>query len=71
VRLADQIGFNWVKEMQTVRNKWARALVGLADEVRVSVDPLAARNDAARGARNFDQATLALECFYPVGFERR
>ena len=42
----------------------ARALVGLADEVRVSVDALAARNDALRGAGNFEQAMRALECFY-------
>jgi MoaA/NifB/PqqE/SkfB family radical SAM enzyme len=47
----------------------ARALVGLADEVRVSVDALAARNDALRGAGNFEQAMRALECFYSVGFE--
>lgn len=37
----------------------ARALVGLADEVRVSVDALAARNDTLRGAGNFEQAMRA------------
>ncbi len=47
----------------------ARALVGLADEVRVSLDGLAARNDALRGAGNFDAAMRALECYYAVGFE--
>ncbi len=47
----------------------ARALVGLADEVRVSVDGLPATNDALRGAGNFDAAMHALECFYAVGFE--
>lgn len=46
-----------------------RALVGLADEVRVSVDGLPATNDALRGAGNFDAAMRALECFYAVGFE--
>jgi MoaA/NifB/PqqE/SkfB family radical SAM enzyme len=47
----------------------ARALVGLADEVRVSLDALAARNDALRGRGNFDAAVRALECLYVVGFE--
>ncbi|MGH9836850.1 MAG: radical SAM/SPASM domain-containing protein [Blastocatellia bacterium] len=47
----------------------ARALVGLADEVRVSVDALSSRNDTLRGAGNFEQAMRALECFYAVGFE--
>ncbi len=47
----------------------ARALVGLADEVRVSVDGLAARNDALRGEGNFAAALRALECYYAVGFE--
>jgi MoaA/NifB/PqqE/SkfB family radical SAM enzyme len=47
----------------------ARALVGLADEARVSVDALSSRNDALRGAGNFEQAMRALECFYSVGFE--
>lgn len=47
----------------------ARALVGLADEVRVSVDALSSRNDVLRGAGNFEQAICALECFYSVGFE--
>jgi MoaA/NifB/PqqE/SkfB family radical SAM enzyme len=52
-----------------VTPKLARALVGLADEVRVSVDALSSRNDALRGAGNFEQAMRALECFYSVGFE--
>jgi MoaA/NifB/PqqE/SkfB family radical SAM enzyme len=47
----------------------ARALAGLADEAPVSVDALSSRNDALRGAGNFEQAMRALECFYSVGFE--
>ncbi len=47
----------------------ARALVGLADEVRVSLDALPERNDALRGAGNFAAAMRALECYYAVGFE--
>ena len=47
----------------------ARHLVGLADEVRVSLDGLPQRNDALRGEGNFDAAVHALECYYAVGFE--
>jgi len=47
----------------------ARGLVGLADEVRVSLDALRERNDALRGQGNFDAAVRALECYYAVGFE--
>jgi len=47
----------------------ARALVGLADEVRVSLDALPKRNNALRGEGNFDAAMRALECYYAVGFE--
>jgi MoaA/NifB/PqqE/SkfB family radical SAM enzyme len=47
----------------------ARALVGLTDEVRVSLDALSARNDALRGIGNFDAAVRALECLYAVSFE--
>jgi MoaA/NifB/PqqE/SkfB family radical SAM enzyme len=47
----------------------ARQLVGLADEVRVSLDGLRERNDALRGKGNFDAAVRALECYYAVGFE--
>ncbi len=47
----------------------ARALVGLADEVRVSLDALPERNDALRGEGNFAAAMRALECYYAVGFE--
>jgi len=47
----------------------ARALVGLADEVRVSLDALPERNDALRGEGNFEKAMRALECYYAVGFE--
>lgn len=47
----------------------ARRLVGLADEVRVSLDGLRERNDALRGPGNFDAAFRALRSFYDVGFE--
>lgn len=47
----------------------AHELVGLADEVRVSLDALPARNDALRGEGNFAAAVRALECYYAVGFE--
>ena len=47
----------------------ARTLVGLADEVRVSIDGLEARNDRLRGAGNFAAAVRALEAYYAVGFE--
>jgi MoaA/NifB/PqqE/SkfB family radical SAM enzyme len=47
----------------------ANALVGLADEVRVSIDALADRNDAHRGAGNFAAALAALDCYYAAGFE--
>src|SRR5574341_532602 len=47
----------------------AHDLVGLADEVRVSLDALPARNDALRGVGNFDAAVRALEYYYTVGFE--
>jgi MoaA/NifB/PqqE/SkfB family radical SAM enzyme len=46
-----------------------RRLVGLADEVRVSLDALAPRNDALRGHGNFIAALRALETYYAVGFE--
>lgn len=47
----------------------ARQLVGLADEVRVSLDGLRERNDTLRGAGNFEAAVRALETYYAVGFE--
>lgn len=47
----------------------ARELVGLADEVRVSLDAMAARNDALRGEGNFEATVRALEIYYAVGFE--
>ena len=46
-----------------------RQLVGLADEVRVSLDAMRDRNDALRGVGNFDAAVRALETYYAVGFE--
>lgn len=47
----------------------ARRLVGLVDEVRVSIDALEARNDSLRGAGNFRTALQALKTLYAVGFE--
>jgi len=47
----------------------ARDLVGLADEVRVSIDALAGRNDAQRGPGSFAAALAALECLHAAGFE--
>jgi MoaA/NifB/PqqE/SkfB family radical SAM enzyme len=47
----------------------ARQLVGLADEVRVSLDGMETRNDAMRGEGNFAAAVNALETYYSVGFE--
>jgi len=47
----------------------AGELVGLADEVRVSIDALADRNDAMRGVGSFQAALRALENLYAVGFE--
>lgn len=47
----------------------ASELVGLADEVRVSIDALADRNDAVRGDGTFRAALRALEYLYAVGFE--
>ena len=52
-----------------VTRELARQLVGLADEVRVSLDALPERNDAMRGRGNFEAAMRALECYYAVGFE--
>jgi MoaA/NifB/PqqE/SkfB family radical SAM enzyme len=52
-----------------VTREVARSLVGLADEVRVSLDALPARNDALRGAGNFESALEALEAFRAEGFE--
>lgn len=52
-----------------VTSMLAQELVGLADEVRVSVDALARRNDALRGQGNFAAAIRALETYYALGFE--
>jgi MoaA/NifB/PqqE/SkfB family radical SAM enzyme len=46
-----------------------RQLVGLADEVRVSLDALAERNDAMRGSGNFEAACRAFEHLQAAGFE--
>lgn len=47
----------------------AERLIGLADEVRVSLDGLAPRNDSNRGTANFEAAMRALETYRAVGFE--
>jgi MoaA/NifB/PqqE/SkfB family radical SAM enzyme len=47
----------------------ARALVGLADEVRVSLDALEERNNTLRGEGSFEAAVRALRVLYSVGFE--
>jgi MoaA/NifB/PqqE/SkfB family radical SAM enzyme len=52
-----------------VTRELARGLVGLADEVCVSLDALRDRNDALRGQGSFDRAVHALECFHAAGFE--
>ena len=52
-----------------VTPRLAQALVGLADEVRVSLDAMSVRNDALRGKGNFEAAIKALETYYAVGFE--
>src|SRR5947208_9885417 len=46
-----------------VTQELAQQLVGLADEVRVSIDALENRNDALRGAGNFTAAVRALDIF--------
>lgn len=52
-----------------VTTELARSLVGLADEVRVSLDALPARNDALRGEGAFASAVQALETLHGEGFE--
>src|SRR5712692_6440093 len=52
-----------------VTPEFAHSMVGLADEVRVSLDAFAERNDAMRGRGNFEAAVRALEYYYAVGFE--
>ena len=47
----------------------ANELVGVADEVRVSLDGLRKHNDALRGDGNFEAAISALETLRDVGFE--
>jgi MoaA/NifB/PqqE/SkfB family radical SAM enzyme len=47
----------------------AHALVGLADEVRISVDALPARNDGLRGEGSFAVALRALQIYRAAGFE--
>jgi len=47
----------------------SRRMVGLVDEVRVSLDALRERNDALRGEGNYDAAIRALDILQSVGFE--
>jgi mycofactocin biosynthetic radical S-adenosylmethionine protein MftC len=47
----------------------AEGLIGLTDEVRVSVDALSSKNDALRGAGSFEAAVRALEMYRDVGFD--
>lgn len=47
----------------------AGELVGLVDEVRVSLDGFAKQNDVFRGAGNFDAAMRALEIYRAVGLD--
>ncbi len=48
---------------------FARDLVGLVNEIRVSLDAMPARNDVMRGSGNFEAAVRALDIFYAAGFE--
>lgn len=52
-----------------VTTAFARASVGLADEVRVSLDAMSERNDMLRGSGNFDAAVRALDIYGSLGFE--
>lgn len=47
----------------------AAELVGLADEVRVSIDAFAWRNDAHRGTGSYDAAMRALDVYRAAGFD--
>lgn len=47
----------------------ATELVGVADEVRISLDSFALQNDAFRGVGNFDAAMRALDVYREVGFD--
>ena len=52
-----------------VNREVAKTLVGLVDEVRVSVDSLPETNRALRGEGSFEAAVRALHVLYSVGFE--
>ena len=49
----------------------ARKLIGVADEVRVSLDALPNCNDRLRGEGNFNAAMRAIKYFRTAGFEPR
>jgi len=52
-----------------VTPQFARQIVGLVDDIRVSLDAMRKRNDTLRGEGNFDDALHALDCFQAAGFE--
>lgn len=54
-----------------VTDAFAEELRGLADEVRVSIDGLPARNDAHRGAGSFEAAVRALERLSAAGLRTK
>jgi MoaA/NifB/PqqE/SkfB family radical SAM enzyme len=54
-----------------ITERMAKSLVGLVDEVRVSVDALRDRNDNLRGAGNFDAVMVALRHLANAGLETK
>lgn len=52
-----------------VTPQFSRAVVDLADEVRVSLDAFSERNDSLRGPGNFEAAVQALNYYRDAGFE--
>lgn len=66
-------GHNITRALNTnghfVTKEVADQLVGLVDDVRVSIDGLMATNDRLRGAGNFEDALGALDLLYARGFE--
>jgi MoaA/NifB/PqqE/SkfB family radical SAM enzyme len=54
---------------QLVTAEVAKELVGLVDEVRVSIDGMRDQNDALRGCGSFNAAMFAFDNYYSVGFE--
>jgi MoaA/NifB/PqqE/SkfB family radical SAM enzyme len=52
-----------------VTPRLCKDLVGIVDEMRVSIDALSDRNDALRGRGNFEAAMNALKSLHAIGFE--